>query len=70
MFEHDTLSLIWFALLGFLLVGYAILDGFDFGVGILSDKHSRPHEEASFSAFEAPRTPCDQPDGVVLLRPF
>ena len=35
MFEHDSLSLIWFALLGFLLVGYAILDGFDFGVGIL-----------------------------------
>jgi cytochrome bd ubiquinol oxidase subunit II len=29
------LNLIWFALLGLLLAGYAILDGFDFGVGIL-----------------------------------
>ena len=29
------LQVIWFVLLGVLLVGYAILDGFDFGVGIL-----------------------------------
>jgi cytochrome d ubiquinol oxidase subunit II len=28
-------ALIWFVLLGVLLIGYAILDGFDFGVGIL-----------------------------------
>lgn len=30
-----NLHLIWFILLGVLLVGYAILDGFDLGVGIL-----------------------------------
>jgi len=35
VFEHDTLSQIWFLLLGILLMGYAILDGFDFGVGIV-----------------------------------
>jgi cytochrome bd ubiquinol oxidase subunit II len=29
------LNLLWFVLLGFLLGGYAILDGFDLGVGIL-----------------------------------
>ena len=29
------LNLIWFVLLGILLAGYAILDGFDLGVGIL-----------------------------------
>ena len=29
------LQLIWFILLGFLLAGYAVLDGFDLGVGIL-----------------------------------
>ncbi len=29
------LNLLWFALLGVLLTGYAILDGFDLGVGIL-----------------------------------
>ena len=32
---HDMLALIWFGLLGVLLAGYAILDGFDLGVGIL-----------------------------------
>ena len=30
------LHILWFLLLGVLLAGYAILDGFDFGVGILS----------------------------------
>ena len=29
------LHLIWFVLLGVLLAGYAVLDGFDFGVGML-----------------------------------
>jgi cytochrome d ubiquinol oxidase subunit II len=29
------LNALWFALVGILLIGYAILDGFDFGVGIL-----------------------------------
>ena len=32
---HETLAQIWFVLLGVLLTGYAILDGFDLGVGIL-----------------------------------
>ena len=29
------LHVVWFVLLGILLAGYAVLDGFDFGVGIL-----------------------------------
>ena len=33
--SYDTITLIWFFLLGVLLTGYAILDGFDLGVGIL-----------------------------------
>ena len=33
--SHRTLCQIWFVLLGVLLAGYAILDGFDLGVGIL-----------------------------------
>jgi cytochrome d ubiquinol oxidase subunit II len=33
--EPTTLQLTWFALLGVLMAGYAILDGFDLGVGIL-----------------------------------
>src|SRR5215471_649989 len=31
----EPLHILWFALLGVLLAGYAILDGFDLGVGIL-----------------------------------
>jgi cytochrome bd ubiquinol oxidase subunit II len=33
--EPTTLQLIWFGLVGVLMAGYAILDGFDLGVGIL-----------------------------------
>ncbi len=32
---YDSLTLIWYVLLGVLLCGYVILDGFDLGVGIL-----------------------------------
>src|SRR5215831_14376903 len=33
--EPTSLQLTWFVLLGVLMAGYAILDGFDLGVGIL-----------------------------------
>ena len=35
MFDLFEIHTFWFAALGFLLTGYAILDGFDLGVGIL-----------------------------------
>ena len=41
----ETLCLIWFAILGVLLVGYAILDGFDFGVGMLHPFAARDDTE-------------------------
>lgn len=34
-FDYEVLRLIWWALLGFLLIGFAIMDGFDLGIGIL-----------------------------------
>ncbi|MGD1043754.1 MAG: cytochrome d ubiquinol oxidase subunit II [Bacteroidota bacterium] len=45
------LNTIWFWLIGMLIIGYAILDGFDFGVGILSlfahdEKERRIHFNA------------------------
>jgi|WetSurMetagenome_2_1015567.scaffolds.fasta_scaffold127887_1 cytochrome bd ubiquinol oxidase subunit II len=45
------LNTIWFGLVGVLIIGYAILDGFDFGVGILhlfatSDEERRIHLNA------------------------
>ncbi|MFN3189990.1 MAG: cytochrome d ubiquinol oxidase subunit II [Aureliella sp.] len=44
--SRETLAYIWFILLAVLLIGYAILDGFDLGVGILHpfvthDDHER-----------------------------
>ncbi len=35
MFEYETLKVIWWALVGFLLIGFIITDGFDLGVGAL-----------------------------------
>jgi cytochrome d ubiquinol oxidase subunit II len=38
------LNILWFVLLGFLLAGYAILDGFDLGVGALHLLVKRDHD--------------------------
>ncbi len=35
MFDYETLRLIWWLLVGVLLIGFAITDGFDLGVAIL-----------------------------------
>ena len=35
MFEYEILRLIWWVLIGVLLVGFAVTDGFDMGVGTL-----------------------------------
>ncbi|MGT2504007.1 cytochrome d ubiquinol oxidase subunit II [Bradyrhizobium guangxiense] len=35
MFDYETMRLIWWALLGILLIGIAVMDGFDLGVAIL-----------------------------------
>lgn len=42
------LHIVWFVLLGVLLAGYAILDGFDFGVGILHPLAKTDHERRLF----------------------
>ncbi len=34
-FDYEILRIIWWTLLGVLLIGFAIMDGFDLGVGIL-----------------------------------
>lgn len=35
MFDFETLKVIWWLLLGILLIGFAVMDGFDLGVGML-----------------------------------
>jgi cytochrome bd ubiquinol oxidase subunit II len=45
MFDYESLRVIWWALLGTLLIGFAILDGFDFGVAGLLKVLGRDNEE-------------------------
>jgi cytochrome d ubiquinol oxidase subunit II len=45
MFDYATLRVIWWALLGILLIGFAIMDGFDFGVAGLLKVLGRDNEE-------------------------
>lgn len=35
MFDYETLKIVWWLLVGVLLVGFAIMDGHDMGVGTL-----------------------------------
>ncbi|MBU6953091.1 cytochrome d ubiquinol oxidase subunit II [Hahella sp. HN01] len=35
MFDYETLKMIWWVLVGVLLIGFAVTDGFDMGVGAL-----------------------------------
>lgn len=45
MLDYELLRLIWWALLGVLLVGFAVTDGFDLGVGMLFRFLGRTDEE-------------------------
>ena len=45
VFDYATLKLIWWLFVGVLLVGFAILDGFDLGVGVLLRFIGRSDEE-------------------------
>jgi len=42
--EPTVLQVVWFVLFGVLLIGYAILDGFDLGVGVLGLFRKRSHD--------------------------
>src|SRR5476651_50021 len=35
MFDYESMRLVWWALLGVLLIGFAVMDGFDLGTGML-----------------------------------
>ncbi len=49
MMEFETLQIFWFFTVGFFLLGYAILDGFDLGVGIMHLLLARTDEERRLS---------------------
>jgi cytochrome d ubiquinol oxidase subunit II len=43
--DYETLRVIWWVLLGLLLIGFAITDGFDLGIGILLHRVARTDNE-------------------------
>lgn len=43
--DYETLRLIWWLLLGVLLIGFAVMDGFDLGIGALLPFVARTDEE-------------------------
>jgi len=43
--DYETLRIIWWLLLGILLIGFAVMDGFDLGAGILLPFIARTDEE-------------------------
>lgn len=45
MFDYETLRVIWWALLGVLLIGFAVMDGFDFGIAALLRVLTRTEDE-------------------------
>jgi cytochrome bd ubiquinol oxidase subunit II len=45
MFDYDTLRIIWWLILGTLLIGFAVMDGFDLGVGAVFRFVGRNDEE-------------------------
>ncbi|HEY5760495.1 MAG TPA: cytochrome d ubiquinol oxidase subunit II [Steroidobacter sp.] len=45
MFDYETLRVIWWAILGVLLIGFAVTDGFDLGVGAIFRFVGRSDEE-------------------------
>jgi cytochrome d ubiquinol oxidase subunit II len=45
LFDYATLKLIWWLLVAALLIGFALLDGFDFGIGTLLPFVARSDDE-------------------------
>lgn len=45
LIDYETLRIIWWLLLGVLLIGFAVMDGFDLGVGILMPYAARTDME-------------------------
>ncbi|OAI49286.1 cytochrome d ubiquinol oxidase subunit 2 [Gammaproteobacteria bacterium SCGC AG-212-F23] len=45
MFDYETLRVIWWMLLGVLLIAFAVMDGFDLGIGMLLHYVARNNEE-------------------------
>lgn len=45
MLDYEILRIIWWLLLGVLLVGFAVMDGFDLGVGMILHRVAKTNSE-------------------------
>lgn len=45
MIDYEILRIIWWLLLGVLLVGFAVMDGFDLGVGVILHRVAKTNDE-------------------------
>jgi len=45
VFDYETLKIIWWGVVGLLLIGFAVLDGWDLGVGMLLPYVGRSDDE-------------------------
>ena len=45
LMSYETLRVVWWLFLGVLLIGFAIMDGFDLGVGVLLPIVARTDDE-------------------------
>lgn len=52
--DIGTLNIVWFILIGVLLIGYAVLDGFDLGVGMLQIFNKKEEDKKIFYNSIAP----------------
>ena len=50
LLDYETLKIIWWVLIGVLLTGFALTDGFDFGIGMLITSRA-PVGDSSSSSF-------------------
>ena len=48
--SYEVLRVIWWALMGVLLIGYAVTDGFDLGIGTLLPSSHAPISSAAPSS--------------------
>ena len=67
MFDYETLRLIWWLLLGVLLIGFAVTDGYDLGVGAILRLH-RPRRRRAAHGDRGDRAALGRPPGLVRPR--
>ena len=67
MLDYETLRVIWWLILGVLLIGFAITDGFDLGVGAIF-RFVGPHRRGAPRAARIHRAGVGRQPGVVHSR--